>query len=77
MVRWLTALFFLVYRLDCTQIQFLHHVGDEIRQVIGFRVLAAGNQPDFRTMADFRKQHVAALQGLFDQVLQIALQAGR
>ena len=34
MVRWLAALFFLVYRLDCTQIQLLHHVGDEIRQVI-------------------------------------------
>src|SRR3981189_3492579 len=43
---------------------------------IGFRVLAAGNQPDFRTISDFRKQHLAALQGLFDQVLQIALQAG-
>jgi len=34
MVRWLTALSFLVYRLDCSQIQLLHHVGDEIRQVI-------------------------------------------
>src|ERR1700682_4151546 len=43
---------------------------------IGFRVIAAGNQPDFRTISDFRKQHLAALQGLFDQVLQIALQAG-
>jgi transposase len=38
--------------------------------------LAAGNQPDFRTISDFRKQHLAALQGLFDQVLQIALQTG-
>jgi len=43
---------------------------------VGFRVLAAGNQPDFRTISDFRKQHLGALQGLFDQVLQIALQAG-
>jgi transposase len=43
---------------------------------IGFRVLAAGNAPDFRTISDFRKLHLAALQGLFDQVLQIALQAG-
>src|ERR1700735_5075449 len=34
MVRWLTALFFLVYRLDGTQIQLFHHVRDEIRQVI-------------------------------------------
>ena len=43
---------------------------------IGFRVLAAGNEPDFRTISDFRKLHLTALQGLFDQVLQIALQAG-
>jgi len=33
------------------------------------------NQPDFRTISTF-EQHLAALQGLFDQVLQIALQAG-
>jgi transposase len=43
---------------------------------VGFRVLAAGNEPDFRTISDFRKLHLKALQGLFDQVLQIALQAG-
>jgi transposase len=44
---------------------------------VGFRVLAAGNEPDFRTISDFRKLHLAALQGLLDQVLRIALQAGR
>jgi hypothetical protein len=43
---------------------------------VGFRMLAAGNEPDFRTISDFRKQHLVALQGLFDQLLQIALQAG-
>jgi transposase len=43
---------------------------------VGFRVLAAGNEPDFRTISDFRKLHLQVLQGLFDQVLQIALQAG-
>src|ERR1700756_5378969 len=43
---------------------------------VGFRMLAAGNEPDFRTISDFRKLHLAALQGLFDQMLQIALQAG-
>src|SRR6202451_2671140 len=48
----------------------------KLSEDIGFRVLAAGNQPDFRTISDFRKQHLGALQGLFDQVLQIALQAG-
>ena len=29
---------------------------------IPFRVLAAGNEPDFRTVADFRKRHLTALQ---------------
>jgi transposase len=43
---------------------------------VGFRMLAAGNEPDFRTISDFRKLHLSALQGLFDQMLQIALQAG-
>jgi transposase len=43
---------------------------------IAFRVLAAGNQPDFRTLSDFRKIHLKALQGLFEQVLKITLEAG-
>src|SRR2546422_694228 len=43
---------------------------------VGFRMLAAGNEPDFRTISDFRKLHLSGLQGLFDQMLQIALQAG-
>src|SRR4051794_33789737 len=43
---------------------------------IAFRVLAAGNQPDFRTISDFRKIHLATLESLFEQVLQIALEAG-
>src|SRR2546425_4083495 len=43
---------------------------------VGFRVLAVGNEPDFRTISDFRRLHLQALQELFDQVLQIALQAG-
>jgi transposase len=48
----------------------------KLTEDVGFRVLAAGNEPDFRTISDFRKLHLGALQGLFDQVLQIALQAG-
>lgn len=43
---------------------------------VGLRMLAAGNEPDFRTIWDFRKLHLSALQGLFDQLLQIALQTG-
>jgi transposase len=43
---------------------------------VAFRVLAAGNQPDFRTISDFRKIHLEALEGFFEQVLQLALTAG-
>jgi transposase len=43
---------------------------------VAFRVLAAGNTPDFRTIAEFRKRHLAALQGLFEQVLWLAQELG-
>jgi transposase len=39
---------------------------------VAFRVLAAGNQPDFRTIADFRKAHLPTLTGFFEQVLRLA-----
>lgn len=43
---------------------------------VAFRVLAADNQPDFRTISDFRKLHLKALEELFQQVLRIALETG-
>jgi transposase len=46
------------------------------REDVAFRVLCAGNQPDFRTIAEFRKRHLKALAGLFAQVLQLCRRAG-
>src|SRR5580765_3346207 len=43
---------------------------------VAFRVLAAGNTPDFRTLSDFRKLHRKAVEGVFEQVLRLALKAG-
>ena len=43
---------------------------------VAFRVLAGGNEPDHRTVSDFRKRHLAALSGLFVQVLLLCRQAG-
>src|SRR3990170_2716004 len=43
---------------------------------VAFRVLAAGNEPDFRTIADFRKTHLVALKGFFEQVLRLAREMG-
>jgi len=43
---------------------------------VAFRILAANNTPDFRTISDFRKDHLRALAGLFLQVLKLCQKAG-
>src|SRR5258708_1672521 len=43
---------------------------------VAFRVLAAGNQPDFQTISDFRKLHLKALEELFQQMLRLTLETG-
>jgi hypothetical protein len=47
-----------------------------LQEDIPFKVLAAGNEPDFRTISDFRKIHIGTLQDLFEQVLAMALECG-
>src|SRR5499425_542800 len=60
----------------CVGVFSSRRIEKKLVEDVGFRMLAAGNEPDFRTISDFRKLHLSALQGLFDQVLKIALQAG-
>lgn len=48
----------------------------ELLENVPFRVLAAGNRPDHRTINRFRAQHAAALRGLFQQVLDICRKEG-
>lgn len=43
---------------------------------VAFRILAAGDPPSHRTIARFRKEHLAAFEGLFAQVVGIAQDAG-
>jgi len=43
---------------------------------VAFRILGAGNHPDFRTISDFRKLHITALSGLFIQILKLCRKAG-
>ncbi len=47
-----------------------------LHEDVAFRMLAVGNEPDFRTLSDFRKIHLDTLQGLFEQVLRLALELG-
>jgi transposase len=60
----------------CVGVFSSRRLQQRLAEDIAFRVLAAGNAPNFRTISDFRKIHLATLEGLFEQVLKIALQAG-
>ena len=51
-------------------------IARELEEDVAFRVLAANQRPDFRTLSDFRKQHLSALAELFVQVLQLCQRAG-
>src|SRR5437899_1444585 len=60
----------------CVGVFSSRRIQQRVTEDIAFRMLAAGNAPNFRTMSDFRKIHLATLEGLFEQVLKIALEAG-
>lgn len=51
-------------------------IAQKLEADVAFRVLAANQRPDFRTLSDFRKQHLSALAELFVQVLQLCQRAG-
>ena len=51
-------------------------IARRLHEDIAFRVLAANNTPDFRTVSDFRKDHLEALADLCLQVLALCQRAG-
>jgi len=48
----------------------------KIEEDVAFRVLAAGNFPQHRTICDFRRDHLEQFIALFKQVVQIAKNSG-
>src|SRR5271170_5520767 len=60
----------------CTGVFSSRRIQKRLQEDIPFKVLAAGNEPDFRTISDFRKIHIEALEKLFEQVLALALECG-
>lgn len=51
-------------------------IARKLEEDVAFRVLAAGNFPQHRTLCDFRKDHLGDFKALFVQVVQIAQSAG-
>jgi hypothetical protein len=60
----------------CIGVPSSRKIEKRLEEDIAFRVLAANNTPDFRTISDFRKDHLKALAALFVQVLKICQKAG-
>ena len=60
----------------CIGVASSRRLAQRLHEDIAFRVLAANNTPDFRTISDFRKDHLGSLSGLFLQVLALCQQAG-
>jgi transposase len=60
----------------CVGVFASRKIQGRLMEDVAFRVLAAGNAPDFRTIADFRQRHLTALQGFFEQVLRLARELG-
>ena len=60
----------------CTGVASSRRIAQRLHEDLAFRVLAANNTPDFRTVSDFRKAHLEALADLFLQVLELCQQAG-
>jgi transposase len=51
-------------------------IARKLEEDVAYRVLAAGNFPAHRTIAEFRQQHLTAFEALFVQVVRIAREAG-
>ena len=60
----------------CVGVASSRRIAQRLHEDIAFRVLAANNTPDFRTISDFRKDNLDALSGLFLQVLALCQQTG-
>ena len=61
---------------DAVGIPASRQIARELEEDVAFRVRAANQRPDFRTISDFRKQHLTALAARFVQVLKLCQRAG-
>ena len=60
----------------CRGITSSRRLAEALETDVAFRYLAANQQPNFRTISDFRKDHLGNLERLFPVVLELCRQAG-
>ena len=61
---------------SCRGVRSSRQIAQALERDVAFRVVAANQQPDFRTICRFRAEHQVALEQLFVQVLQLCWKAG-
>ncbi len=71
--RMMTALLVYGYAVGVASSRKIERATDED---VAFRVIAAGARPDHTRISEFRRTHLAALAGLFVQVLRLCQAAG-
>jgi transposase len=60
----------------CQGIYSSRRIAKACQERVDFMAVSAMQTPDFRTISDFRKRHLAALEELFVQVLRLCQEAG-
>lgn len=60
----------------CLGLRSSRRIARALEEDVGFRVVAANQQPDFRTICRFRAEHEKALEELFVEVLRLCHEAG-
>lgn len=60
----------------CEGVMSSRKIARALERDVAFRYLAANQLPNFRTVSDFRKDHLAELDGLFVEVLGLCQEAG-
>ena len=60
----------------CTGVYSSRKIAGACEMDLAFRVLSGGQFPDFRTLSDFRKEHLETFHGLFLEVLRMCREAG-
>ena len=60
----------------CTGVYSSRRIEKRLYEDVAFRYLAAQQSPDHKTIAEFRRRHLEALKGLFQQVLELCAEAG-
>jgi transposase len=66
----------LLFYAYCVGVYSSRKIAKACERNLAFLAIVGDDRPDFRTISDFRKEHLGRLPGLFVQVLRLAAEAG-